>query len=462
MKTYLLITLASLLLIGCNTEVNKGQKDSPDNIQKPVASIDESPKFNIEVPLNQFQFSDSKDQVLLTEKNTRIYVSKNSFEDKNGEDVVGEVEIVFKEYHTTGEIIASKIPMEYQDETGAKGAFESAGMFDIRAYQDGNDLILKKGKTIRVDLNSEESGPYNFYNYSENDLAWVEKDSKCLPVKNQVKVQLLSEIDSLVNLPKVKPKKPIAYKKGDPLFDMNIDYLKYPGFRDLNGVMWKITDTSETKKNFANKHLFNKEYEMLRAEPLENENLEFDLFFTYKKKVISVRAAPVMQGKLLSKQKKKYKDLIKTMTENAKRENAIQDQLKRENDLLRTFNVDKLGIYNYDLLYKDPRYIPVAANFKFEGYTEELQDEMCVYLIPANKKVVARFTKSTFKNFCINPRDNNKLIAILPNNEVYYLSNTDIRRMNLEQFENKPVDIVLKKFKKVGKAEQLDDLIASL
>lgn len=464
MKIYLSLAISVFVLISCTETPSKLKTRSSKDTIKDKSGQYEFPKFTIHVPENKFTIQDSEDQTLVTLKNSKIYVNKNSFEDNQGNDVQGKIELLFNEYHTQGEIIASKLPMIYKIPEGETYDFESAGMFEIRAFQQGKELKLKKGKSIQVDLVTTNPGKFNFYNFNENDLAWNMKDTDCLPVSNKLKQRLLNEQDSLASLSNQQPKKPIELKQGDPVFDINIDYRKYPNLRDLNGLMWKITETNDSLKTAISSRLFKKKYTFFRLEPTENQELEFKLFFINGKDTITFNGAPVMKGKLLSQQQDKYKELIATIHKNVKRENQIHDQIKREKDLLRTFNVDQLGIYNCDRQYNNPKLIELQVNFTYEGIDSSTNlEDVSVYLIPSAQKVVIRYTDHYFDHFKIDPLENNKIIAILPNNEIYFLSNKDIHELNLFQEKSHKIDIQLKKYKNnVKEAKQLDELIAKI
>ncbi len=464
MKIVLASSLFFFVLFSCNNTPTKTSNDKKLNKDSLVTLIDGKSEFSISFPENRYLVSVSKEQVLITKKNSKITVPKNAFEFFDGKKVTGEVEIKFSEYHTQGEIIASKIPMVYKSEEGEFQDFESAGMFEIRAYQKGEELKLTKEKKIKVDLMTSNNGAFNFYNLDENRLNWNLIDSKCLPIENKEIATIKAELDSIAKKELKKPKKPVEMKGDDKVFDINLDYDKYPNLRDLNGVMWKNTEKDLEKKELVNSKFFKKSYKFLRLEPLENEELEYKMVFVDGKDSITFTASPVFKGKLLSLQKEKNKALIEAINISVKRENRLQDQLKRENELLRTFNVDQMGIYNYDRQFKDRKAISILANFTFEGSNSLLEmDEVSVYLIPSSKNVVIKYTKETFQLFAINPNENNKLIAILPNNEVFYLSNNDIHKLNILNFKDQKLDIQLKKYKKdVKEAKQLDELIASI
>ena len=87
-----------------------------------------------------------------------------------------------------------------------------------------------------------------------------------------------------------------------------------------------------------------------------------------------------------------------------------------------------------------------------------------IYLIPAEKRVTIKYTPETFDLFAINPRENNKIIAITPDNTIYALSNSDIQAMKLAgKKSGDKVRFELKKYQLPAKeAGHIDEVIAGL
>lgn len=101
-----------------------------------------------------------------------IKIEANSVVDPNGNEVRGSFQLFFRDLSKMSELVMSGVPMSY-DSGGVSSVFQTAGMFEIYAEQNGNPLSLKQGNTISVSfptLDSEEG--YNLYYFNENDGQW--------------------------------------------------------------------------------------------------------------------------------------------------------------------------------------------------------------------------------------------------------------------------------------------------
>ncbi len=94
---------------------------------------------------------------------TKIEVPQDAFVDKNNKPIVGNVDLEYREFHNAAQILASGIPMTY-DSAGVTQQFESAGMFEIRGFQDNKPVFIAKNKGIDVDMASFVKGDdFRFY-----------------------------------------------------------------------------------------------------------------------------------------------------------------------------------------------------------------------------------------------------------------------------------------------------------
>jgi hypothetical protein len=111
---------------------------------------------------------------------TKIYVPQNAFVDAQGKPVTGAVQIDYREYKDPVDFVFSGIPMTY-DSGGVSNTFESAGMFDIAASQEGRQVFLAKSKPLKMDfVSTDSSTSYNFY-VLDQDKGWVNKGKTAKP-----------------------------------------------------------------------------------------------------------------------------------------------------------------------------------------------------------------------------------------------------------------------------------------
>jgi hypothetical protein len=92
-----------------------------------------------------------------------IRVPEGGFLDSAGNVVKGKVEIHYREFHNTADIFLAGIPMTY-DSAGTKFHFESAGMMEITAYQNGKPLKVNPSSPLKVAMASNTNeNKYNVY-----------------------------------------------------------------------------------------------------------------------------------------------------------------------------------------------------------------------------------------------------------------------------------------------------------
>lgn len=452
-----------IFLTACSSDSNS--KNTSDlSLKDELITAIETGKVSdwLENEVEQFLLTDSE-VVLTTKKSSRIHIPKNAFVRNDGSAPKGKVTLVFKEYQTAGEILASGLPMKYTDPSGKTIDFESAGMFEIRALDGKDTLELRKGKEIKVELATPDAGKYNFYGLSDNTRGWTEIAKNQSPVPNPY---IQDAKDSLSRLEQVmaenQPKKPVPYSPTDKLFDIKVNPAKYPEFKEIGGVMWKYTGSKKSEDPAYNTAYFNKKYSFTKLAPKKGEYLEYDVSFASTKDTIVLTMAPVFPGKLKEKGEKKLLEKIKKFNEALNRSEKIRSQQRNEAKLLRMFNVDKLGIYNYDRQYKTEN-IPILAAFYLDGKPMDAYPGASVFLIPEGKLCVVQYGAETQDKFAINPYERNQLIAVIGENEVYALDDKAIRNLNLPQFKNKTLKIELKPIKqKVKTGADIDAVLASL
>lgn len=162
------------------------------------------------------------------ENGSHFHIPASAFVDKDGKVVVGKVNINYREFHEASEIIASGIPMNYT-QNGIEYPFESGGMFELRAEQNGESLFLASNKRVKVNLASNVKGDdFNFYYLNQkgnpnlsnlylqgNPLAsafkfrlkFLEKPSWELLAEKQATQENTAKINKIDSLEKLLPNK---------------------------------------------------------------------------------------------------------------------------------------------------------------------------------------------------------------------------------------------------------------
>jgi len=227
------------------------------------------PFTKLKVNYTTYKVDNSKGANLKHHTNSKIKIPKNTFVNKKGEEITGEVEIMYREFHDQADIITSGIPMTY-DSAGIKSTFESAGMFDIQGSQNGEPVFMKQGKAVTVEFASTQTEDH-FNQYFLDTVAknwkYLKRDNpvefiadkktetnpkealKKLEEKYQPAINIIPKrIDSVkvVYTKKIekleKPVQPVKPNKssGRPQFELEVDYKDYPELEAFKNAVFEI------------------------------------------------------------------------------------------------------------------------------------------------------------------------------------------------------------------------------
>jgi len=131
------------------------------------------PISKLNVPYQKFKLKSEQGATFKTQSNSKIIVPKNAFVNNKGENITGDVEIQFREFHNQADIIASGIQMKY-DSAGILSHLESAGMIDIKGLQNNEPIFINPKKEITVELQSTQNADkFNMYVLDTVSKNWV-------------------------------------------------------------------------------------------------------------------------------------------------------------------------------------------------------------------------------------------------------------------------------------------------
>ena len=109
---------------------------------------------------------------------TKVTIPKNCFIDANNNLVKGIVKIEYVEYRNKIDFILSGIPMSLETEHGMEN-FNSAGMFKIKASQNGKEVAVAPGKEIEIAFKTTRNQTnWDIYSFNENAHLWNNENQK--------------------------------------------------------------------------------------------------------------------------------------------------------------------------------------------------------------------------------------------------------------------------------------------
>ncbi|MDX1445845.1 hypothetical protein, partial [Lishizhenia sp.] len=304
------------------------QEQATETAVEPAGPLSYS-EFEIkDIPAESFDFLNENGAEITLENGGRIRISPNSLVNEQGEVIKGEVQLSFKEYHSLVDILVSGLPMKY-DSAGVSYDFQSAGMFTIGATQNNNELNIKEGAEIEVDLaNYQDTKCYNFYALNEETENWeyLKSDSS-----------------------KAQP------KEDNLVLDVGLE-MEYSHIESLNNqlvIAWKVLDEINPL-----------EAELIRPKYVEEEAGDYYIH-TNHPKYKKVKVAPVFLSEMEA-------------------EEGVNTNLlyayKTKSKTFRGASINRFGTYNWDKIIKVPEYFASVSTLAFPQYApQDYRVKLLVY-----------------------------------------------------------------------------------
>ncbi len=410
---------------------------------------------------------------------TTITVPKGIWVDAQGNKVTGNIKIKYREYHNAVDIFLSGAPMAY-DTAGVKENLTTAGMFEIRAYDnDSSEIFIRNGEKLTVRMasyNSEDN--YNFYSLNENEKKWNYKGT-AKPEVNKKIAEITDTITKIEeNIKKLKPEYKFPFEK-DKFFALNNDDMldvyygeKYNLIRknrkskkpqrkaETYGLSWydvysrkdvyfrgvKFTAAQIAWENVSGKKL---PYWIKKSAGIEkltriNKDTFYMQFYSNKKKSAFYKVRSVIPIKYLFKYPPEtwQENFDKIEAEIEKERLRIIEEEKLlavQASVFRTFDVNNTGLHNWDRVYHRSDKILVKSNFKFDIPKDELDDvyeTMFVYYFIDNNKSFVKIDLSSTDTLMLIPDNTAKLIAVISDKKAAIFSSSDYKKINFEKLKN--------------------------
>lgn len=441
MKTRFLLSLSflisfSVLFQNCAPENtnNENSKIKTENSISEVSLNSEkqniAPPINsVDVPFKNFTVTNATSQTLSLENGTTIEIPANAFVDANGNAINSEVNISYREFHTAADILVSGIPMK-ASHNGIDGDMQTAGMFEINASSNNQEVFVAEGKNIGVNMATNVDGDnYDFWELNQESGAWENLGGSTAQA-NTKKQAAQKEIAALSKMRTPTP--PAKFDKAKPVlnFDLNLD--NYPDLKSMKNIFWQFTGNGENPKN--NPWVFKEQWTSADIKKGTRGN-EYIMVLKNDKKNFSTTVCPSQKGKDFDEALSNYETALREYKSNETTKQDRMDFMKRQADFVRSFQIQNMGIYNCDALINNPGALAFEAKFDFGSDVPMAHNKVNVYLITNDARSVIAYPFARRKNFLVDIGMDNQLIAILPNNKYATFSQADFDA-NMEEMKN--------------------------
>lgn len=402
----------------------------------------------------------SKGGMFMNENGSMINVPGFAFLDSAGNKVSGNVELRYKEFHDPAKIFMAGIPMSY-DSAGGRFHFESAGMIEITAFQNGVPLRTNPDSAIRVAMVSDsDEERFNTYYLDTVAKNWKYiNDEKAFVFDAPPAEDSTSALQAGTNVtqPPVPPK---VADKNKPSFAIAFSPSEFPELVAYKGVRFEV-DEKETPYNKEDKKV---QWEDVAVTRIKNRSLLQVTFTAGTREAIYVTTPVVDQKDFAAAQlsweqrNSEYQKALKAREDKEKndadtRETAMQNadqhrtwvndtlatrarqsrvaaglQASNQSMVMREFIISNFGVWNSDCPESLPEGLEIFAKIT-DSKTGKVLDVNQVCLVEEGKNAIYTYYAADMSKFQYNPDVDNLLWAITREGKLAVVSVNDFKNM---------------------------------
>ena len=422
---FLLFVVFSLCLCSCKEkdEASKPQASAEEQLAPPIPSAD--------IVADEFQISPTKDTVIYHKSGSVISIPKDAFLDEKGNVITTPVALKFRMFSNPLDIYLAGIPMNFTNENGEELVFESAGMFEINASNNGKAVQVNPNNKIKVDAVSFSDDPkFNRYDLDPETNTWRElgKDE----IKTATKEEELERLPEAPIPPKEAGK--FAFQVTDNLNEEDkLKEYKDVWFEPIDGKKCGFSYT----KDILVKDLKNGKYEVTFVpwgKIPDTVKTTCTCYLSFKDKA--------QYSKALRNYKKKYASLINKIEKERKSIDAAWsnyyqkrkeykvffarneiETLEGSSKIMRTLEVNEFGVVNLDYPHMYPEGAKLDASFVDEN--SKALNLKQVVLVEMGVNALYRYTNTIH----FNPESQNVLWGLTEDNKLAYFSIEDFKAL---------------------------------
>ncbi|HHG86640.1 MAG TPA: hypothetical protein ENJ82_17965 [Bacteroidetes bacterium] len=427
---------------------DKGSGKSPEKALAPIAQAKgddhnkkiefieaNSPLVNpplpeADIPFFTFQVDGKKGGQWQAPNGTTISIPRKTFVYGNGKPVKGQVNLKYREFHDAADLILSGIPMTY-DHNGKTEVFQTAGMLEIRGYQNGEPVYIAEDKNVTFSTASYVAeDDYNFYFLDPEKGGWTDI-GRAKVSKNKEKTRGLKR---LAKRP-VKPIAPVQATTGQELkneLSFAVDYRQYPELKPFKKIRWQAANPDALEEG-----IFTSTWNEVQLREINSETLEYEIRLKNSRREKFLKVKPALEGKDYQKAMAKFQEKSKKYASLIKQQAKEMDRLKAQANVFRSFSITGFGIYNHDRFLAMPAvtFNNVIVEFPEDVYMDA--EKTAIFQITGNNRSIVVHHGTEIGTLRFPKSEKNFLVAILPGSKLGIFNDEDLA--NVEQSVNEAV-----------------------
>lgn len=450
--------------------------DKAPVVQPPLADV--APQTHV------FTCNPVAGDTLLAEDGTTIMLPGQVLVDAAGVPVNRTVEVHYTPVNDRVSLLVSGIPMSYAEPGAAvQEQFESAGMFELRAFVDGQPVFIAPDKALQVSAPStkgesdfgrfflnEDTGNWEYTGVSQvsdNPQRAVlakqvaELDSLTDTREDLFALSLMGAVDLWMDSRQVGYQNKLERQMSTKLKKRGVKYYSYhnPSEVYFNGqkvlasyIAWKNLDERALPKGAT------WQAELKRLGKTNNYRLTLTNRKTGEKRIRQVRA----QHKLKDLFAADAKEWFQEYEEWTQRQVDLEAQIAASAEFTRSFEVRAFGIHNADRFTKTEFPTYVNATFSVDGDTVLASYIQDVYFIERDRQTLVKFNRWGWHQMCLDTLYPGTFVAVLPGGEVATYTAEDFEAHPWPEglgIEALPTTFPLRKSPKASSIEELVEIM---
>ena len=475
------IGVASIAILFTIGSINLNSDKHENNITLNNQELPEDTKCihapieNVNIDFKTFNINTTKEETINLPSGTIITIPKGSLILNSNET---KIEIKVREFNSKSESFIAGIPMDEKE-----GAFESAGMIEIRAVDNEKDVKINPSKPLKVNLNlTKNPENFQFWKLNEDKNKWVthkaiysneNATNKQQSQTNSIEINknnLLKSIEN-TNSEIEKNKSGLVILKSperidfhlpiteNQRFDLDFDTKEFPELEKFKGMEFEVSSKKAYDKSFTKK--------TWNDVSLIKEKETYFAVFSAKKDKFKIEVRPVLNGQkkeiaekefkkmydsysetklqlvqnekeLLIKKKEqqeKYDQLIKSLnTQNQTNINTVLDSEIAITSLPKfkaDFSVSEFGVYNCDKVNSYPTSFKEEVHFSF--FNNQPVEIISAFIFNEKKDIRYSYGRNSIRpisSIGVHEKDPNTLVTIDKEGKMGYVLNFNSSKVN--------------------------------
>ena len=409
LKKIIVLVFAVLITVIFINFLNERKSSYTQKINPPLSLKD--------IPFDTYSFDADSGITIERSTGTLVKIAPGSLVDSSGQKVKGQVKFSVREFHDAESLFFSGIPMSI--DSRRENFLQSAGMIELRATANGSKVDFAKNAGAEIELASfRDAKNYQLYHFKD-DQNWNIADTFISKI-NLRKSQALDQLEE-------------KYKKRheDLYLDLatNLEYAPY--LKPFSGIQWKVASKDVNDELLDAMRM---DWDEVKVVPPTGLSKKYKLVFKGKItsyedtgiiKMHTVKAIPVRSGRKVSRSI--MNDLLYENDNILAQMEEEKKRIQKQSDLVNSFKIDKMGIWNVDKVINSDDIIWADVGFDFEEKIDPNVNKISIYLMFINDNSVIQYLPKDWKKVGFKKNGLMKIRAVLPGGKLIEVGSDQIK-----------------------------------